>query len=572
MRFRLLLAVLLSASVSAAAAAWYIAFQDGMARLGADLDGGLSLAAGTVATEADRFRYLPSVVGQDERIGRLLRAPDDAAVDVANRYLEVVSTAAGTHDLFVMNAAGLTLASSNWREPDSRVGKSYWFRNYFKDAMRDGEGRYYAIGATSGIPGYYIARRIDAAGPAIGVAVAKVDLSPLEKSWSASGGRVGLVDAAGMIFLSDIPAWKYRPLQPLRPEDRERLRGERQYLPEYLDRPPLLAGHDLQPGRDAFLSLAGDPMLGRIVAVPGHEWRLFAAAATAPVYGAAFRDAALVLLAAALLVLAGSYLLARRARTAELVRLTERLKAALEQAAEANLAKSRFLNAVHHDMRNPLNTILGFAGLVLEKAGEQLPPVQRDNLKKLCGQGQELNDLIASLIDYASEDRLKCGWFSLAPLVEACCATIEPLVQRNGIRLACELLPDLPPLLQDYDKLRRVLRNLLTNAEKYTDQGSITVTARRRDDHVEILVADTGIGIDPADQARIFQEFERVEAHRREGTGLGLAICRQFAQRMGGAISVESRPGVGTVFTLTLPIVHPMAHAGRAGPAPGMAA
>ncbi|MFO1059040.1 MAG: PAS-domain containing protein [Dongiaceae bacterium] len=255
-------------------------------------------------------------------------------------------------------------------------------------------------------------------------------------------------------------------------------------------------------------------------------------------------------------------------------RRTAELQAALTAAAEAqhraeaaNQGKSRFLNAVSHDIRNPLNAILGYAGLVLEHAGDRLPPVQRRNLEKLSGQGRELKELVESVIDYASEDRLKSGWFGLAPLVEACCATIEPLAQRRGIRLACELPPDLPPLLQDYDKLRRVLRNLLSNAEKYTDSGSITVTARRRDEIVEILVADTGIGIDPADQERIFQEFERVEGpeERREGTGLGLAICREFALRMGGRIAVTSRRGEGSVFTLSVPMVHPEAARSPAG-------
>ena len=160
MRTRILLLLLLAASALAAVATWEIARRDGMARREAGIDERLSLAAGTVVTEADRFGYLPSVVGEDDRIAGVLPGSDGAAVDPANRYLEVVNAAAGTHDLFVMNAAGFTLATSNWRAPDSRLGKYYGFRKYFKDAMKDGEGRYYAIGATGGIPGYYIARKI----------------------------------------------------------------------------------------------------------------------------------------------------------------------------------------------------------------------------------------------------------------------------------------------------------------------------------------------------------------------------------------------------------------------------
>jgi signal transduction histidine kinase/CheY-like chemotaxis protein len=259
-------------------------------------------------------------------------------------------------------------------------------------------------------------------------------------------------------------------------------------------------------------------------------------------------------------------------------RRTAELQAALSEAAEAqqraeaaNQGKSRFLNAVSHDIRNPLNAILGYAGLVLENAGDRLPRTQRENLGKLCGQGLELKELVESVIDYVSEDQLKSGWFTLAPVIEACCATIEPLAERRGLRLACDLPTDLPPLLQDYDKLRRVLRNLLTNAEKYTERGAITVTARRRDDLVELVVTDTGIGIALDHHERIFEEFERVEDGKRsrEGTGLGLAICRQFAHRMGGRITVTSRRGEGSVFTLAVPIIHPEAAERPADPPTG---
>ena len=702
----LLAAVVIAAAAAAAAAAWIIVDRLQMADLRARADERLTLKARGVATEVDRFRYLPFVVAQDERIIALLSAPADRErVASANRYLELVSHAAGAEALYVMDGGGLTLAASNWAEPQSFVGWNYSFRPYFLNALTDGSGHYYGQGVTTGRTGYYLSVRV-AGGGRWGVVVVKVDLSPLERAWKDAGETAAVVDQAGMIILSSEPGWRLRPFVPLTDASRRRMLKEQQYNPEALGRPPLLQAAPSAEGADVFFAYGGSNALLRLVGIPSEDWRMVAAYDVGPVHAAAAAATALVLLASLLTLAVVFYLrdrgqarqarelrdilehmsvgvavfdgklrlaawnspylrlnsypdtLVRRGRPfADILRfniargdygpgdaarqlrerldrarhqavrqlevrradgtwveikrnrmpggqlihtygdITERKEAeaelalhrqALEQLVErrtgelqaalaeaavarrraeaANQGKSRFLNAVSHDIRNPLNAILGYAGLVLENAGDRVPPRQQENLKKLSGQGMELKELVESVIDYASEDRLKSGWFTVVPLVEACCATIEPLVERRGLRLACDLPTDLPPLLQDYDKLRRILRNLLTNAEKYTETGTITVTARRRGDVLELAVADTGIGIAPEHHERIFEEFEQVENgdRRREGTGLGLAICRQFAQRMGGQITVSSRRGEGSVFTLAVPIIHP-----EAGAAPG---
>src|SRR5262249_24704436 len=174
MRLRTVLLPLTTAAVLAAtAAAWEFAYDAALAKLEGRTDEGLSLKKSNIVTEADRYRYLPLVVAQDDRIQKLL---DDARrrppgvrrgpirVDLANQYLETVNRSARSHDLFVMDATGTTLASSNWQDAHSRVGVNYGWRVYFKDAVAtdavapgEGEGRLYAIGATGGIPGYYLA-------------------------------------------------------------------------------------------------------------------------------------------------------------------------------------------------------------------------------------------------------------------------------------------------------------------------------------------------------------------------------------------------------------------------------
>jgi C4-dicarboxylate-specific signal transduction histidine kinase len=326
MRSRTVLGTLFAAAALAAtAAAWLIAREAALKDLRERADKGLSLDASSVATESERYGHLPFVVAQDERILQLLDTSGGALwVDRANRYLETVTQQVRVqatpgakvtpHDLFVLDATGTTLASSNWQDPDSRVGKNYKFRPYFLDAMKAGEGAYYAIGATGGIPGYYLAHRIDTAAGHTGVAVVKVFLEPLEAVWRATGQSVGLVDHAGVIFLSSVEGWKWCPLYPLDPKDLEALK--RQYSPDIPKCPPLQPDRNVKPGQDIDLPIQGRHMLVRLLEVPGRgrDWQIMAAHDVAPVYAAANRSAAIAFLAAALLIAAWFYFREHRER------------------------------------------------------------------------------------------------------------------------------------------------------------------------------------------------------------------------------------------------------------------
>jgi len=180
MRSHTVLPLLFAAAVLAATAAvWLIARDAELADLGGRADEALSLKRSNVVTQAERYRYLPFVLAQDQRIHQLLDATGDPMlIDRANRYLEAVNRSAGSLALFVLDRTGTALASSNWQDETSFVGQSYEFRPYFKDAIAKGEGRYYAIGATTGIPGYFLSHRIETAAGAVGVAVVKVDTRP----------------------------------------------------------------------------------------------------------------------------------------------------------------------------------------------------------------------------------------------------------------------------------------------------------------------------------------------------------------------------------------------------------
>jgi signal transduction histidine kinase len=253
---------------------------------------------------------------------------------------------------------------------------------------------------------------------------------------------------------------------------------------------------------------------------------------------------------------------AQKRNEAELAELLRRVEMARDAAIEAGSAKTRFLANMSHELRTPLNAIIGFTRLVSRNA-ERLPEKQVDNLTKILISAEQLLALIDEILDLS---RVEAGRLSIdvsdthiAEVVREVTDSLEPLVDRPRVQVLVEAPPDLPRVATDRDKVKQIMLNLVSNAIKYTDEGTITVRAEAADGRVHISVADTGLGIPGADLGRIFDEFHRVDAtsaRERRGTGLGLSISRRLARALGGDVTVESSVGRGSTFTLDLPLAY----------------
>jgi len=241
----------------------------------------------------------------------------------------------------------------------------------------------------------------------------------------------------------------------------------------------------------------------------------------------------------------------------ELFQVNVALQEANTEIQKTTRRKSDFLARMSHDLRTPMNAIIGYTRLLLRKAKDKLDERQLRNLDNIDTSAHNLLSLINEILDLsrveAGRIEVRAQPVDLQQLAVDCVAAIEPLIGTE-VQLVQEI-EAVPSLRTDGEILRKVLMNLLGNAVKFTDAGSITVSVKPVEDQVEVSVADTGMGIPPEDLPYIFEEFRQVERQgstEKEGTGLGLAIARKSVELLGGTISAESEVGEGTTFTLSI--------------------
>jgi PAS domain S-box-containing protein len=239
------------------------------------------------------------------------------------------------------------------------------------------------------------------------------------------------------------------------------------------------------------------------------------------------------------------------------------LDKAREAAEIANRAKSQFLANMSHELRTPLNAIILYTDLLRDEASDRGLDVFLPDLKKIHGAAKHLLALINDVLDLA---KIESGKLELLPetfdvptMIKDVVTTIQPLAQKNANTLEVHCPDDLGGMYADLTKIRQSLFNLLSNACKFTEGGTVSLDVTREEGEsswVTFRVTDTGIGMTPDHVAKLFQPFSQVDpstTRRFGGTGLGLVITRRFCEGMGGDISIESQPGIGSTFTIRLP-------------------
>jgi signal transduction histidine kinase/DNA-binding response OmpR family regulator len=258
----------------------------------------------------------------------------------------------------------------------------------------------------------------------------------------------------------------------------------------------------------------------------------------------------------------------------EIRRLFDEAERARAAAEEADAAKSAFLSTVSHELRTPLTSVLGFAKIIKKRLEDRIFPLVpkgdrkveqtiqqvHDNLQVVVSEGERLTKLIDDVLDLAKIEAGKLEWHmapvTLADVIDQATAATASLFEHKGLTLVKEIDRALPAITGDRDRLMQVVINLISNAVKFTERGTVTCRAAMRDGEVVVSVSDTGLGIAAADQPKVFERFKQVGdtlTDKPKGTGLGLPICKEIVEHHRGRIWVESEPGRGSTFSFALP-------------------
>jgi signal transduction histidine kinase/CheY-like chemotaxis protein/ligand-binding sensor domain-containing protein len=270
----------------------------------------------------------------------------------------------------------------------------------------------------------------------------------------------------------------------------------------------------------------------------------------------------------------------------EIRRLFEEAEKARAIAEEADAAKSAFLSTVSHELRTPLTSVLGFAKIIKKRLEDRIFPLVpaddpkvtqtvrqvEDNLKVVVSEGERLTKLIDDVLDLAKIEAGKLEWHmegvTVGEIIDRATAATASLFEQKGLRLEKQVASGLPQITGDRDRLIQVVINLISNSVKFTEAGTITCRAERRGGEIVVSVSDTGLGIAPADQPKVFERFKQVGdtlTDKPKGTGLGLPICKEIVEHHGGRIWVESALGRGSTFSFSLPLTAEQAAAAGVG-------
>lgn len=531
----------------------------------------LTLYANALHTLIERYRALPAVLALDPELIAALRGPVTQQVqDALNHKLERINGAANSSTLELLDRTGLAIAASNWRLPTTYVGSNYGFRPYFKQTRSQGSGRFYAVGVTSGVPGYFLANAVnDEQGRFLGAMVVKLEFPELEREWRQGSDILLVSDARGITFIANQDGWRYRELRPISPTDRAELAETRQY-----DKQPLVPlQHQVLTrfGANSHLSRVQGPegsadYLWESLPLEAEGWTLHLL--RKPQVSVDGRNAALAAAAVWLSLVFAALFVSQRLRLArlrqrnrdELKRLVEERTRELRTAQEGLVQSAKLAAlgqmsaALAHEINQPLTT----QRMQLETLRLLLDHGRYDEARQALEPLEQMLTRMAALTGHLKtfarnspgglRERL-----DLATVVDQALHLLDARIRGEGVEVALYLAR--PAWVRgDAIRLEQVLINVLRNAlDAMADKRykRLEIRIEANDGHWRLSVLDSGGGIPTADLAKVFDPFFTTKPVG-EGLGLGLAISYGIIHEAGGQLQAENVAG-GARLSLTLP-------------------
>ncbi|MBV8627402.1 MAG: sensor histidine kinase [Paraburkholderia sp.] len=605
----LILVVLVAGLVAACGLTWTVTLQRGIdsQRLNAAVRADRTTSA--LKSTLERYESLPYLLAGHPFVQEALDAPTPEDVGRANRYLEDLNQRARATATYIIRADGICVAASNWNQPDSFVGAEYRFRPYFVDAVKGGVGRFFGIGTTSRVPGYFISQPVLRDGRIVGVAVVKLNLEWFPGT-DASQPLI-VTDDHGVIFLSSVPAWKYHTVRPLSGAIADAIWQTRQYAQQPIVPLPVTIERAFE-GDAQIVRIGGERNSPRYLAtrraleVP--DWQLYTMASMDPVNRDARNATIATGFAYVSLCLLAFYWRMRRARVREVMRsrallqkayaeLNQRVAERTADLSEANEQLKREvsertraeqeLRAAHdeliqasklaalgqmaagitHELNQPLAALRSFSDntRVFLERGDQASA--RENLEAIAALTERMGKITNQLKLFVGRARPRSARAPVARALRNVLALLQKRLQDVAVEVSLtdpqtgtsepfDTNADHPALVAHCDDLRleQVLINLIGNALDAiagVPTPRIAIDVETSEATILITVRDNGPGIPDDVLPRLFEPFFTTK-EMGQGLGLGLAISSSIARDCGGSLIARNAPEGGAVFILTL--------------------
>jgi len=551
----------------------------------------------------EKYEHLPELLANDQIMINMLKDHDTPEeIDFLNRYLEKINSISNASDTYLMDNSGQTIAASNWKEEHPFVGQNFSYRPYFKEAMNGRLGKYFALGTTSSLRGYYFAYPVRQHDKILGVLAIKINIDAVENNWGHEERTYLVTDPDGIIFLSTNKDWRFRTLAPLSQEVYQSVTDSRRYPNASLE--PLvveseqsknvgtilriLMPHD-HKAKKYLLQTRFMDQAGWHVQILTDTWRVE-------------RFVFLVFLVLSCILVLGSLLILllrqRRQRKIDLRRFEEQSRKVLQAAnekletrvterthelietntllrkeiddrkrAEAALqdTRSELIHAakmaalgqmsagINHELNQPLAAIRSYSD-----NGKQF--LQKGRLEETMWNLEQISELTERMAQIGVQlkqfSRKTSGQITVVPLhgvIDGALEILSPLIRKSEMKIKVTLRPENLEVRANHVLLQQVIVNLIGNALHAVEGLSpqkIDIFACRKDGKVVITVEDNGIGIPPEHLPHIFEPFFTTKKSGK-GLGLGLTITERILQEMNGAIQVVASQG-GTKFEFIL--------------------
>lgn len=544
----------------------------------------------TLNNAVNRLRHLPVVVSQHPAISNLLelKADQTQLLPAAHNYLSSVNTASNAAVIYVLDQTGETIAASNWQESESFVGRNYGFRPYFQSALAGDEGRFFAIGVTTGRAGYFTSRPVysqTVPEQIVGVVVVKVEMEQLQADWREGGELVFVTDTDGIVIFTSVPEWAYRALKPLSEEKRKQIATNRTFLGQSLDAlsveqaPTGSHSNDIVNVEDQTVQISQAEL-------DDTGFTVFYLANLSAARTARWLATVLLIAASVLSVVLFLYVRERRRKLAldkEAVeaRKTRKINQLLEaeistrKQAENDLrsaqeelvmvskmaALGRMSAAIAHEVNQPIAAIRTFAAsskLLLERGKIE---DASDTLEDIQNVTERLATITADLKLFARSSNEPHG---LIVLQEALCHALklfETEISDTDVKLVLEISDSNILVSGSLSRVEQVLTNLIRNAldamAHKNGEGILKIELTAEIDEAVLRVEDNGSGLSAEASEHLFDPFFTTKPFG-EGTGLGLAIAFGIIDEMGGKLRARNVEPSGVIFSIRLAIAEPM--------------